>query len=187
MKKFILAASAAASFVAAPAMAQDTGDFSGFKATAIIGYDNADLGAVFIGIERFEFKNAQGLIYGINVGYDRQTGKFVYGVELEATDSAADVDNQFLGQIEMGRELYAGGRVGFVVSDNALIYGKAGYVDARLRTVGFQSIGLDGFRVGGGVEYKIKKNLFARAEYRYSEIDRGIKRNQGVVGLGVKF
>ncbi|MEP2102867.1 MAG: porin family protein [Parasphingorhabdus sp.] len=187
MKNIILAASAAASFVATPAMAQDPSDFSGFKATAVVGYDNVDFGAVFIGIERLEFKNAQGLIYGINVSYDRQSGKFIYGVELEANDSAADVDNQFLGQIEMGRELYAGGRAGFAVSDNALVYGKAGYVNARLRTVGFQSIGLDGFRLGAGAEYKLKRNLFVRAEYRYSEIDRGVKRNQGVVGLGVKF
>ncbi|WP_109357335.1 outer membrane protein [Sphingorhabdus sp. EL138] len=186
MKIFTLAVAAAAFFVASPVIAKDTRDFSGFKGTAVVGYDNADFG-VFITTERFDLKNAEGLIYGINLGYDRQSGSFLYGIELEATDSAADVDDRFLGQIEMGRELYAGGRVGFVVSGNTLIYGKAGYVDARLRTVGFQSIGLDGFRVGGGVEYKINKSIFARAEYRYSEIDRGVKRNQGVVGLGVNF
>lgn len=187
MKKLIIAASAAACIIASPAMAQNVGDFSGFKGGVVAGYDNADFGTVFIGSERFDLKNAKGLLYGINIGYDRQTGKFVYGVEFEATDSAADVDDRFLGQIEMGRELYAGGRIGFVVSKNALIYGKVGYADARLRTVGSQAINLDGFKVGAGVEYKFKKNLFVRAEYRYSELDRSLKRNQGVLGFGIQF
>lgn len=173
--------------MASSATAQEIGDFSGFKGTIIAGYDNADFGSFINGDGSFDLKNAQGLLYGINFGYDRQTGKFVYGVELEATDSAADVNDRFLGQIEMGRELYAGGRIGFVVSKNALIYGKVGYADARLRTVGFQAINLDGFRVGSGVEYKLKKNLFVRAEYRYSDLGRGLKRNQGVMGFGIQF
>jgi len=187
MKKLILAAVAALGIASSPALAQIDGDFSGFKGAALTGYDNTDFGKVYIGSDRFDLKNAQGLIYGATLGYDRQSGRFVYGVELEATDSAADVNDPFLGEIKLGREFYAGGRIGFVVDKHLMIYGKGGYADTRLRTVGFQSVGLDGFKLGGGVEYKFSDKVFARGEYRYSELDRGLKRNQGLAAVGLRF
>lgn len=187
MKKLVTAASAAACVVASPVMAQDTGDFSGFKAAIVAGYDNADFGSFLNGTEEFDLKNAEGLVYGINLGYDFQSGRLVYGVDLEAMDSAADVNDRFLGEIKLGRDLYAGGRIGFVVSKNALIYGKVGYSDARLRTVGFRGINLDGVRLGAGLEYKFTEKLFARAEYRRAKLGEGLIRNQGVAGLGFQF
>ncbi|MEO0441745.1 MAG: porin family protein [Pseudomonadota bacterium] len=188
MKKHVLVALTAMFVSTAPAFAEEKKDFEGFKATALIGYDNGDFGE-FVTIDgvSIDLNNAEGLFYGLNIGYDRQTGRLVYGIELEATDSAADLSDTILGQVELGRDLYAGGRLGYAVSNKSMIYAKAGYTDARLRTVGFQSIGDDGFRLGAGAEHRFGKSFFARAEYRFSEYGRGIRRHQGLIGMGIQF
>ncbi|SIN85846.1 outer membrane immunogenic protein [Parasphingorhabdus marina DSM 22363] len=188
MKKLILAAFAAGGIVATPAIAGEKDNFSGFKGAALIGYDNGDFGAIVTldGVSN-DYNNAEGAVFGLSAGYDRQSGGIVYGIELEALDSAADVDDRFLGEIKLGRDLYAGGRLGYAISSRTLIYAKAGYANTRLRTVGFRSIGLDGFRVGGGAEHRLGKKLFLRAEYRFSEYDRGFRRNQAIAGVGLLF
>jgi len=174
----ITAAIVAASVIASPAMAED-GDFSGVKATAIAGYDNIDLNIA--GVD-----SVDGFLYGVALGYDHQSGNIVYGVEVEATESTGEISNA-AGTAEVGRDLYAGGRLGFVAGDKALIYTKAGYTNARSSSPGLGGANGDGFRVGGGVEYKLSEKIFARGEYRYSDYEAGVSRHQGLIGLGVKF
>jgi outer membrane immunogenic protein len=179
MKNVTIAAAIAASVLASPAMAQEKGDFSGVKATAIAGYDNIDLDIA--GID-----NVDGFLYGASLGYDIQSGNVVYGVELEATESTGNTT--IAGErVEAGRDLYAGGRLGFVVGDAALLYAKAGYTNARLSSPGLGGDNGDGVRVGAGIEYLLSVNMFARGEYRYSNYEAGVSRNQGLVSLGMKF
>ena len=179
MKNVTIAVAIAASVLASPAMAQQTGDFSGAKATAFAGYDNIDLDVP--GID-----NVDGFLYGGSLGYDMQAGNVVYGAEVEATESTGNISN-VVGRIEAGRDLYAGGRLCYVLGDSTMVYAKTGYTNARVSSPGIGGANGDGARVGGGVEFKLSENMFARGEYRYSDYEDGITRNQGLVRLGVKF
>ncbi|MEQ8743794.1 porin family protein [Parasphingorhabdus sp.] len=186
MKKITIAAAIAVSALASPVLAQESGDFSGVKATAIAGYDNTDFGIAGVG----SADNADGFLYGASLGYDLQSNNIVYGVEAEITESTADISGGGA-SVDASRDLYAGARVGFVAGDKALIYAKAGYTNARYTGAGagFGAVAgnADGVRVGAGVEFKLSDKVFARGEYRYSNYEAGVSRNQGIVGLGVKF
>lgn len=176
MKKIALALVALTA--ATPAFAQDDAPFTGAHASAIVGYDTVDLNIA--GLD-----NPSGVVYGLNVGYDFQAGGVVLGVEAEAADSTSKVEVLGTTVAELGRDLYVGGRIGFT-SGSALIYAKAGYTNARLESGG-TSGDADGVRVGAGVEYLLSGNIFAKAEYRYSNYEADIERHQAIAGVGIRF
>ncbi|MEH6757632.1 MAG: porin family protein [Parasphingorhabdus sp.] len=176
MKNLILAAMPIVALFSSPVLAQEAGDFTGVKATAIAGYDDFDQNGASV----------DGFAYGVALGYDRQTSNLVYGVELEATESTTRIKNA-PGRIEAGRDFYAGARLGIAASEKALVYIKAGYTNARVSVPGFGGQNGDGYRVGGGVEYKLSDKIFTRAEYRFSNYEAGIERQQALVGMGFKF
>ena len=196
MRKYLLAALLAGSATAAatPAFAQESARFSGVRVESIVGYDTTHV----------EGENSDGITYGAQVGYDFQAGGLVLGVEGEASDSTVDecatgvnlAGDQLCANA--GRDLYAGGRIGYALSPNVLLYGKAGYTNARLSldyddgtaatTLDFhQRQNLDGFRVGGGLEFALGPNSFVKAEYRYSNYEQGFDRHQVVGGFGFRF
>lgn len=178
MKKLALALAAALATVATPAIAQDTEDFSGAKATVITGYDVVDLNTPGV-------RNPDGLVYGLGLGYDVQKGSAVFGIEAEASDSTAKLKAGAATVAEASRDLYIGGRVG-VVTGKTLIYAKAGYSNFRLLTVAGNG-NADGFRAGAGVEHKLGEKVFAKVEYRYTDYEAGMTRHQGVAGIGLRF
>lgn len=198
---FAAAASAAAALtvaVATPGHAQtaDTADFSGFRLEALAGYDNLSAGG----------DGSDGFVYGIAAGYDAPVGRARLGVEAEIADATTDarargvlVANDSL-RAEAGRDLYLGVRAGYVLSPRAMLYAKAGYTNARLATTyvaGTATVrdarNLDGFRLGAGVEYALSRNVYAKAEYRYSHygeqdgIALDADRHQLMAGVGVRF
>jgi outer membrane immunogenic protein len=176
----ILAAALLAT-AATPAFAQDTGRpaFSGGHIEAIGGVDSAS----WFG------ESDTGVMYGIAGGYDFRSGNAVFGIEAEATE--ATTDECLMGCIDAGRDLYIGGRAGVVAGRSVLIYGKVGYTNARaVFSAGIvaPAINFDGIRAGAGIEWAIPGSALAlRAEYRYSNYEDGASRNQGVVGLGLRF
>lgn len=193
MRKYLLAALLAGSF-AAPAMAQDNAPFSGFRVEGIVGYDTTDV----------EDEGSSGVLYGAQVGYDFQSRGAVFGIEAEASDSTVDecVSNvDIVGDTlcaQAGRDLYVGGRVGAALGDNVLVYGKAGYSNARINldyedgtaaTAADFEVGenLDGVRAGVGVEFALGPNSYAKTEYRYSNYEQGFDRHQVVAGFGFRF
>ena len=194
MRKYLLAALAAGAAIT-PAAAQDTAPFSGARVEGIIGYDHADI----------EGEGSSGVTYGAQVGYDFQSRSgAVFGVEAEATDSTVDeciTGFDIAGDelcADAGRDLYVGGRVGAAVSPNVLVYGKAGYTNARVSldyedgtagtTADFEEgRNLDGIRAGAGVEFAIGPNSYAKTEYRYSNYEDGFDRHQVVAGFGFRF
>ena len=193
MRKYLLALFAAG-VAATPAMAQESAPFSGVRVEGIVGYDTTDV----------EDENSDGITYGAQVGYDIQSGNAVFGIEGEASDSTVDEcvnDVDVVGDelcVQAGRDLYVGGRVGAVVGSNVLLYGKAGYSNARVAldyedgTAGTaldfeEGENLDGVRVGGGAEIALGPNAYAKAEYRYSNYEQGFDRHQVVGGIGFRF
>jgi outer membrane immunogenic protein len=158
MKKSILTLTAATlATIAAPAIA---GDFAGPRVEVTAGADDVKAGV-----------DPTKVTYGAGVGYDLQLGKIVAGVE-------ANVDNVF-----DRRDIGVGARLGYVLNDNVLVYGKAGYSSWR------QVAGADveGLRLGGGLEVNLAGPVYGKVEYRYSDLEAGQKKHGGLVGLGLRF
>lgn len=194
MRKFAFAAALLAGTIATPALAQDNPNLGGFHIDGIVGYDRPSI----------QNEHANGVTYGVGAGYDFRSGNAIFGIEAEATDSSADrtVDGAVIAgdslRVRAGRDLYIGGRAGFGVGSNSLIYAKAGYTNARFRadyddgtaaTVNdfTQRTNLDGIRAGVGAQIGVGSNAYLRTEYRYSNYQDGVDRHQVVGGFGVRF
>jgi outer membrane immunogenic protein len=184
MSKYLIAALAlSTAAIAAPAMAQDADTtFNGAHAEILGGWDRV----------QGEGSHDDGVLYGVGAGYDVRRGNAVFGIEGEASDSTQK--ENFGGQTEhASRDLYVGGRIGAVVGGNNLLYAKAGYTNARYAVSGTATGvdlahgNLDGVRVGAGVEHQLSNHTFLKAEYRYSNYEQGVSRNQVVAGFGVRF
>lgn len=226
---------AGASFVAlsTPVMAQDGPDYSGFRAEALIGYDRValDLDTTFeaeTGID-YDGEHSSGAFYGVAVGYDYTAAGFLFGVEAELNDSTVNegyafsetsLDGTLLNSgtldLDAGRDIYVGGRLGAAFSSTAY-YVKAGYSMARFKAsergtfegqpfANDATLDVEGLRLGAGVERNIGRNSFVKLEYRYTnygeakvksegeELDADeifdvidLDRHQAVVGLGYRF
>jgi len=184
MSKYLIAALAVSTAaLAAPAMAQDADKtFNGAHVEALGGWDRV----------QGEGQHDDGVLYGVGAGYDIRKGNAVFGIEGEASDST---QKQNVGALteHASRDLYVGGRAGFVVGGNNLLYAKAGYTNARFTVSGTDTGvtlargNLDGYRVGAGVEHQLSNNMFVKAEYRYSNYKDGVSRNQVVGGVGIRF
>jgi Opacity protein and related surface antigens len=185
MNKFVTAAAAAALF-AVPAAA---------NAQAYVQVETG-LDSVSANGEA-----AQGVIYGASAGYDLPlSGGMFVGVQGTVADSSTkDCLNDVLAVgdracLKTGRDLAAVVRLGTAIGDRSKLYVFGGYTNARIRLTYDDGITStsdgqngDGVRVGAGYEYDLSNNLFVKAEYRYSNYESDVSRNQGVVALGVKF
>jgi outer membrane immunogenic protein len=194
MRKFAFAAALLAGTIATPALAQDNPNLGGFHVDGIVGWDHPSI----------QGEHADGVLYGMGVGYDFRSGNAIFGVEAEASDTTSDEsvtgaviagDNL---RVRAGRDLYVGGRAGFGIGHNSLIYAKAGYTNARVRvdyddgtaaTVAdfTQRTNLDGIRAGVGAQFGIGTNAYVRTEYRYSNYEQGVDRHQVIGGFGFRF
>lgn len=216
-----LLAAASLGAIASPAAAQDVADnaFTGLWGGVIGGYDVSKAGSTVDNDSAADDdQSIDGAAYGVQLGYDLDLGGLVIGAEAEYSDSTAEVEldsgdaeNFGFGNVETGRDLYFGARIGAKVGPDALIYAKAGYTNAKYNvrssdgTTEFsQDIDTDGYRLGAGAEYALSNNAFVKLEYRYSnysdaEIDFegdaadtpqfGIDtdRHQVMAGFGFRF
>jgi outer membrane immunogenic protein len=188
MRKYILAALLAGT-VAAPAMAQESSPFSGFRVEGLAGYDilksgNRDDDGTDTSEDEGD-ESIEGLLYGVGAGLDFDLGGLVAGVEAEFSESSGkqeideSVDAPFGGRIKTGRDIYIGGRIGFTAAPSTLIYAKGGYtntkIDARFEDAGTPANivdfddKVDGWRLGAGVEQLFGPNAYGKLEYRYSK------------------
>ena len=106
--------------------------------------------------------------YGAAVGIDAPvlSNKLLLGIEANADNFATY------------RNYGISARVGVELTPVVLVYGKVGYADFR---------GLDGARVGAGLQYAVTKHLYVKAEYRYSGLQQSVHQNQALVGGGFRF
>lgn len=167
-------------------------DSTGLRVEGLIGYENAAFDSV---------TNANGLLYGVGLGYDVGWKRLRFGLEGEVTDSTARkcvftfaVPNSVC--LRTARDLYVGARFGVEVSRGVLLYGKAGYTNYGESNVFSPAAGgavthphFDGVRVGAGAEFAISGRAFVKAEYRFSKYERSINfdKHQTVIGFGLRF
>jgi outer membrane immunogenic protein len=227
MRKFVLAALLAGSVVA-PAYAQPAGEaspFTGLRVEGIAGYGSLGTGEdPDTGVENDDQsdESIEGAVFGVGVGYDFDLGGLVAGVEGEFTESTGEQEANetingvnFTSSIETGRDLYVGGRIGFVAGPSTLVYAKGGYTNTSLESAiegGNERFELDtnvdGFRLGAGIEQLFGPNAYGKLEYRYSnynnldfsddfdidnfksedfDTDVDLDRHQVMVGFGFRF
>jgi outer membrane immunogenic protein len=193
--RIIHAAALLAAATATPAFAQQgSASMTGFHVEGLVGYDSTEIADDSEG----------GILYGARAGYDFQSGRAVFGIEAEANDStnegcvtgiAAANDSLCVGA---GRELFFGGRAGFIVGRNVLLYGTAGYTNARFDvdyddgTAGgagnfVDHANLDGVRIGAGAQFGVGRNAYFRTELRYANYEQGSDRGQVVGAFGFRF
>jgi outer membrane immunogenic protein len=171
-------AAAAALAFASPALAQGAAPAApaapaGFRVEALVGYDHG-------GVDGFHMN---GVMFGLGAGYDFAVSNTIsVGVDAEATDSTADKDG-----VSAGRDLYAGARVNFAVSQRANLYVKGGYTNARLKIEGCCADNGDGFRLGAGGQVVVSGKTYVGAEYRYSNYEGDFDRHQVALTLGTRF
>lgn len=186
MKKIaMLAATGSLLALSAPAMAQDAAPFSGFRVGAEAGYDHQRSGSTEdVDTTRDLKQSLDGVAFGGVLGYDAAVGENLrLGAEASVSDSTASWDNNNanptvfnLGRVEAQRDIYVGGRVGYVASPSTMVYAKAGYTNQRFGLQGSdgtvdldQRLDADGWRVGAGAEFAVSNNAYVGAEYRYSK------------------
>jgi outer membrane immunogenic protein len=194
MRSLVTVAALAAAAFAVPAMAQDNSpsaetSFAGPRVEGLAGWDRVQ-----------NHGHDSGVNYGVGAGYDFQSGGLVFGAEVEAADSTTrrcvgsrtPVDPRICAS--SGRDLYAGGRIGAVVGSRTLLYAKAGYDNSRIKVSFDDGTGkshagrnLDGVRVGAGAEHKLGRNIYVKAEYRYTNAEDHWSRQQVVGGVGLRF
>ncbi|WP_294330015.1 porin family protein [uncultured Sphingomonas sp.] len=162
---------------ATPAFAQDS-TFQGPRVEALAGWDNV----------KGNGTSLSGFTYGGAAGYDLQLEKTVLGIEGEVTGSTAKKTFDDFSS-STGRDLYVGGRIGYIVAPATLLYGKVGYDNSRVverSEEGRLAKNLDGLRLGAGVEHSFGK-YYGKLEYRYTNLTQNLVRHQVLAGLGVRF
>lgn len=155
--------------------------------------------------------DTDGWMGGAFGGYQVQNGSLVYGAEADINYSrlGGTVEDPAGDYIESRTTVDGSlrGRLGVTVTEDILLYGTAGLAAERQRiSVGTAAgeIGRDtnvalGYTVGAGVDARLTDQVFARAEYRYTDygsetyeiggtsFDADSKNHRVSVGLGVKF
>jgi len=143
--------------------------------------------------------DASGFIGGGQVGYNRQFGNVVLGVE--ATLSGTTLSDDFRSVVnpvvtyttDIHTIATVTGRLGFA-ADKVLIYAKGGWAGAQVDVSGHNP-GLpdafsndswrNGWTLGAGLEYKLSRNISLGAEYSF--IDLGSKNYTGTTNLAIPY
>ncbi|WP_026614191.1 outer membrane protein [Ensifer aridi] len=143
-----------------------------------------------------------GGLLGAFAGYNYQMGDWVVGIEGDVSYNWNDNSFTVFGaNTEVGTDVSGSvrGRVGYTLTDRALLYGTGGWAVTR----GFVDVAgapkeketFNGWTIGGGVDYGFSDNVFGRAEYRYNDfsdkdvggVNVDLDQHQFTVGVGVKF
>jgi outer membrane immunogenic protein len=155
--------------------------WAGFYIGGHVGGAWGDLDVNDINEDRNTFKNSSsGVFGGGTIGYNFQTGSWVYGVEADLgamglSHSATNPLNaDIVSKIDSGFYADATARLGYAF-DKTLVYAKGGYAyyggSISITDLGNPATskvtGFSGWTVGGGVEYKIAPAWSVKAEYQF--------------------
>lgn len=143
------------------------------------------------------------LVLGGYAGYNfNATDRIVIGAEAGFSATVDDTARATSGgrplTIDPRYSFDLSARAGYLVTDKALVYVRGGYANSRVRTTFTPATGapvvssdnLDGWQLGGGLEYAISDRISARAEYRYSDLGSNggqYDRHQTLVGVSYNF
>jgi len=210
---YALLASGLAVIASSPAFAQDAGQdaaatpaqaFSGAHVEATFGWDHLNTKSLKDIDSTAEVEaGADGVTYGGAIGYDTAlNSNWTAGAELGLYGSSIRWMNTTnlnpgtfnTAQVNAGRDLYIGGRLGYALSRKTQLYAKAGYTNTRFGVYGsdgndtlYQHIDASGFRLGTGVEQKLTKATYVKLEYDFSHYGSGQFNYLGTTPDGSNF
>ena len=177
MKTVLRAAAMIGAFLTTPAAAADLyGKAPAFAAAPFSGYNwNGAYVGVNLGYQWGKVTNwpttPNGVMGGVQVGYNWQVGQFVFGAEADLQGSGAEdtfaawkFSNPWFGTLR--------GRAGYAFS-NVLVYGTAGLAFGELRAQTFgwtESHTSAGWTIGAGAEVGFAPNWTAKLEYLYIDL-----------------
>ncbi len=129
---------------------------------------------------RNTFAKPDGFNGGVTAGYNMQNGQIVFGVEGDLGRTGQVESRQLVGgysKSHLKTLATARGRVG-VAADRALFYVTGGYAGGAVTTKVQPNAGqgyketkwLNGYAVGGGVEYAATDNVTVKGEYLYADL-----------------
>ena len=200
-KNKIIANALAASALASTPAAAET--FNGPYAGVNAGWSRAEIDTNIDGaVQVDEETTRDSASLGVHAGYNhRAADRIVIGAEGGFSINADDRLNGLSGgaalEVDPRYSFDLAARAGYLISDKALVFARGGYANERIRTSVAtdtdtlrNSTNVDGWSVGGGVEYALTDHISARAEYRYSDIGNNggdYDRHQALVGLSYNF
>lgn len=191
----LLAGVALVAVGAAPSLAQSP--FDGAYVGAYTGYTDNDASAVS-GTVRGDI-NREGVLYGAYAGYGQTIDQFYFGGEAEiGTANLSGSTGRVAGvrtKLDTNESWGLTARAGYLVKDQILVYGRAGWQRTNYDiTVGTgtsqvkRGDNLDGYRLGGGVEFAVTNNILVRGEYNYINYnDTNFTENQLRLGVAYRF
>src|SRR5215475_2782827 len=165
-------------------------NWTGFYAGLNLGYEWGKVNNISI--------NPGGVAGGGQIGFNWQTGQWVFGAETDIQASAADdtfapwkFSNPWFGTLR--------GRVGYAVN-NILLFGTAGFAYGNLRASAGgldESKTLTGWTAGLGMEVGFTPNWSAKVEYLYMDLgnrvytltgtDNGLQASYLRIGVNYHF
>jgi outer membrane immunogenic protein len=159
-------------------------------------------GDVHAGIDdvRSDGDSQTGATYGISLGVDAQRRNLLIGLQLDldASDNTACETGIIVAGdracISAKRDSALSLRLGRKIGGRTALYATIGYANARFEASYKVSGGItsahetiDGVRLGVGVIGDFGRGFYAKAEYRYTNYENSVTRNQGLIGLGIRF
>jgi outer membrane immunogenic protein len=204
--------------LASPAFAQQTetattanSGFTGPRIEARVGFQRLTFDVNVTGTKgsahRYDFA------YGGEAGFDGMIGNSALvggyvGID-GGTIRQCEVDGTEETCLRDGRNLTAGGRIGFVAGSNALVYAKGGYSNGRLTATYTDSAfpadnvrgssNRGGWHIGAGAEVKASDTGYFKLEYVHTNyngatfrdgtdfISLDAHRDQVMLGFGLRF
>lgn len=209
MKRFFLAAAVAASMIL-PASAADNAkshrpvyaqpapyNWTGFYLGGHLGYgwgaSNYDVVLDGFGTVATGSVNAAGAFGGLHAGYNWQSGRFVYGPEIQYTWSGIKASGDFFGvPISSGMSSSAAiyGKLGYLVDTRFLVYIGIGATMGNFKT---EIVGLEDWtqsKVGGtaivGADYLLSRNWVVGTRYTYENYGKMTHEFASIPGLSTE-
>lgn len=191
MKRYLFAAAAAAALTlgaSAQASSQFTGPYAGAHGGYVFGDSN-----IKDGVSHSDM-SARGFEGGVYAGYGHTFDRFYVGGEVEHNWSSAEGKARAgASQAKMHhvRDGAVTARVGYLLEEDLLVYGKGGYKHA-LFEVNKENDFRHGYTGGAGVEKFLTENVSVRGEYILSHFpdkshDGISKTTESAVKVGLSY
>lgn len=180
---------------AAPSLAQSP--FDGAYVGVFTGYSDTNASAAS-GTTNAKI-DADAWLYGAYAGYGKTFDKLYLGAEAELGSASLSNNSGTVAglatKLDANESWGLSARAGYLATNDLLVYGRAGWQRTNYDvTVGTGAnrikVGdnLDGYRLGGGLEYAVTDNVLVRTEYNYVNYDdTNFRENQVRVGVAYRF
>lgn len=180
--------------------AKRVADMSGFYAGVHLGYGGGQDRVEEINGPRIYYADTDGVIAGAQIGWQKQFDDIVAGFEIEggllgqsADKSHADGFVTVATTVDFDAHATFSGRVGVVLKEDWLVYGRAGITVAELNAATSESATPSvaetqdstwGYTFGVGVERRLSDKWSVRAEYQYTDFRNELALPGGGAGPG---